>query len=256
MFDDFDDQVETFNALFTNILDDHAPLKRVKIKSRPNPLISAEIRQLMKTRDQWYRRAIKSNDRLQWNAYRFFRQEVKRELRIAEKAYVRSQLLQNKENVNAIWKKINNCLPKKSKSRLIIPHYPISLANIFNEYFTSVGRSAAQEAYDLTCVHNYHINPTMPTLLGRPDDCPDLFQFYPVLEKDIEGVIKGFSSNKAPGRDKITSHVLKHCLPVIVPTITSIMNNSFRSNCFPKVWKMAEVTPVTPPAHLVTANAI
>ena len=64
MFDDFDDQVETFNALFTNILDDHAPLKRVKIKSRPNPLISAEIRQLMKTRDQWYRRAIKSNDRL------------------------------------------------------------------------------------------------------------------------------------------------------------------------------------------------
>ena len=43
MFDDFDDQVETFNALFTDILDDHAPLKRVKIKSRPNPFISAEI---------------------------------------------------------------------------------------------------------------------------------------------------------------------------------------------------------------------
>ena len=65
MFDDFDDQVETFNALFTDILVDHAPLKRVKIKSRPNPVISAEIRQLMKTRDQWHRRAIKSNDRLQ-----------------------------------------------------------------------------------------------------------------------------------------------------------------------------------------------
>ena len=44
MFDDFDDQVETFNALFTDILDDQAPLKRVKITSRPNPFISAEIR--------------------------------------------------------------------------------------------------------------------------------------------------------------------------------------------------------------------
>ena len=33
MFDDFDDQVETFNALFTDILDDQAPLKRVKITS-------------------------------------------------------------------------------------------------------------------------------------------------------------------------------------------------------------------------------
>ena len=44
MFDDFDDQVETFNALFTDILDDQAPLKRVKITSRPNPFISVEIR--------------------------------------------------------------------------------------------------------------------------------------------------------------------------------------------------------------------
>ena len=203
MFDDFDDQVETFNALFTNILDDHAPLKRVKIKSRPNPLISAEIRQLMKTRDQWYRRAIKSNDRLQWNAYRFFRQEVKRELRIAEKAYVRSQLLQNKGNTNAIWKIINNCLPKKSKSRPIIPDNPISLANRFNEYFTSVGSQAAQEAYDLACVHNFHINPAMPFLLRTPDDCPVLFRFHPVLETDVEGVIKGFTSNKAPGRASV-----------------------------------------------------
>lgn len=84
----------------------------------------------------------------------------------------------------------------------------------------------------------------MPTLLRTPDDCPDLFRFHPVLEKDVEDVIKGFSSNKAPGRDKVTTRVLKDYLPVIVPIITSIMNNSFSSKCFPKVWKMAEVTPV------------
>ena len=137
---------------------------------------------------------------------------------------------------------INNCLPKKCKSRPIIPDNPVSLANRFNEYFTSVGSSVAQEAYDLACVHNYHINPTMPTILPTPDDCSDLFRFHPVLEKDVEVVIKGFSSNKAPCREKITTHVLKDCLPVIVPIITSIMNNSFRTNCFPKVWKMAEVT--------------
>ena len=142
------------------------------------------------------------------------------------------------------WKIINNCLPKKSKSRPIIPDNLISSANRFNEYFTSVGSSAAQEAYDLACVHNYHINPAMSTLLRTSDDCPDLFRFHPVLEKDVEGVITGFSSNKAQGRNKITTRVLKDCLKVIVPTITSIMNNSFRSNCFPKVWKMAEVTPV------------
>ena len=90
IFDDFDDQVDTFNALFTDILDVHAPIKRVKIKARPNPFLTTEIRQLMKTRDQWHKSAIKSNDRLHWNAYRFFREEVKRELKFAEKSHVRS----------------------------------------------------------------------------------------------------------------------------------------------------------------------
>ena len=186
MFDDFDDQVDTYNALFTDILDDHAPLKRVKIKSRPNPFISAEIRQLMKTRDQLHRRAIKSNDRFQWNAYRFFRQEVKRELRIAEKAYVRSQLSQNNRNTDTIWKIINNCLPKKSKSRPIIPDNPISLANRFNEYFTSVGSSEAQEAYDLACVHNYQINPAMPTLLRTMMTALTYFDFTPYWRRMLK----------------------------------------------------------------------
>lgn len=114
MFDDFDDQVDTFNALFTNVLDDHAPIKRIKIKCRPNPFVTEEIRQLMKTRDLWHRRAIRSNDRLHWNAYRCFRQEVKRELRFAEKAHVRTELHNSKGNTNAIWKIINNCMPRKS----------------------------------------------------------------------------------------------------------------------------------------------
>ena len=243
MFDDFDDQVETFNALFTDIYFDHAPLKRVKIKSRPNPVISAEIRQLMKTRDQWHRRAIKSNDRLQWNAYRFFRQEVKRELRIAEKAYVRSQLLQNKGNTNAIWKIINNCLPKKSKAAplFLTTQFPwqIDLINILHLLEVQQLRKLMILLVYMIIISIQQCQPSCERLMTALT-----FRFHPVLEKDVEGVIKGFSSNKAPGRDKITTRVLKDCLPVIVPTITSIMNNSFRSNCFPKVWKMAEVTPV------------
>ena len=46
----------------------------------------------MKTRDNWYKRARKTKDRLLWNAYKFFRQEVKREIRLAEKVHVRSEL--------------------------------------------------------------------------------------------------------------------------------------------------------------------
>ena len=106
-FESLDDQVDVFNSLFLEVLDVYAPFKRVKIKSRPNPFITQEIKQLMKTRDLWHKSAIRTSDRLHLNAYRFFRQEVKREIRLAEKAYVRTELQNSKGNSNAIWKVIN-----------------------------------------------------------------------------------------------------------------------------------------------------
>ena len=63
-FDDIDSQVETFNSLFLDELDQHAPIKRIKIKSRSNPFVRPEIKQLMRTRDRWQRKAIQTNDKL------------------------------------------------------------------------------------------------------------------------------------------------------------------------------------------------
>ena len=76
IFDDLDDQVHVFNSLFLDVLNNYAPIQRVKIKSRPNPYITPEIRQLLRTRDKWHKSAIKTKDRVHWNAYRFFHQEV------------------------------------------------------------------------------------------------------------------------------------------------------------------------------------
>ena len=105
--EDLDDQVNTFNSLFLDVLNEHAPIKRVKIKSKLNVFITTEIRQLMKTRDNWYKRARKTKDRLLGNVYKFFRQEVKREIRLVEKVHVHSELQNSNGNLNSIWKTIN-----------------------------------------------------------------------------------------------------------------------------------------------------
>ena len=104
LFDDFNDQVDVFNELFLEVLNQHAPVKRFKMRSKPNPLITPEIRQLMRTRDQWRKLAGKTNDPLHWNGYRFFRQEVKREICVAEKVHVRTQILDSKGNSTSIGK--------------------------------------------------------------------------------------------------------------------------------------------------------
>ncbi len=53
VFDDVDDKLNVFHLLFNQILDLHAPVKSIKIRSRPNPFITDEIRTLMKVRNKW-----------------------------------------------------------------------------------------------------------------------------------------------------------------------------------------------------------
>ena len=119
-----------------------------------------------------------------------------------------------------------------------------ALANKFNEYFTSVGSLTAQKACELAHVHNFCVSPEMPGSVSiSADDC-DLFQFQMVSEKEVEHVVKNIPPNKAPGIDKVSARVLKDSLPVTLPSITRIMNNSFCSNTFAKSWKTAEAVPV------------
>ena len=109
-----------------------------------------------------------------------------------------------------------------------------------------MGCVSAQKASDLATEHNFDINPI--TAVPTPDECPEIFQFHAVSDKDVESVIRGFASNKAPGYDKVSVRVLKDSLPAIVlairPAITTIMNNSFNTKTFARSWKIAEVTPV------------
>ena len=102
----------------------------------------------------------------------------------------------------------------------------------------------AQKASDLAIEHNFDIHPVLLVVEPLPGQCSEAFQFHSVLDKDVERVIKGFSSNKALGCDRVSARVLKDSLPVILPSITSIMNYSFYTGTFVRAWKIAEVTPI------------
>ena len=179
-----------------------------------------------------------------WNAYRFFRQEVKREIRIDEMEHVRSELQNSKGNSNSIWKVRDRCPPRKD-SPLSTTEDPFSQANKFNEYYTSVGISAALKAKALAEEHGFHslndksIQPPMNSCLH--DDRRPLFEFQPVTEKEVGKIIRSLPSNKAPGPDKVIVRVLKDSLTITIAEITNLVHTSFSSNKFAQVWKLVEV---------------
>ena len=247
IFDDLDDHVYVFNSLFLDVLNDHAPMKQVKIKSRPNPFVTPEIRQLMRTRDNWHKRAIKTKDRLHWNTYRFFRQEVKREIRFAEMEHGRAELESSDGNVNSIWKVLNCCLPRKDQP-LSTTEDHFSQANKFNQFETSVGLSAASRAKAVAEEHNFYTfnqESSCCPINSSPQDVQcSLFEFQSVTEEEVGKIIRSLPSNKAPGLDKVTVRVLKDSLPTTLFAITNPVNTSFSTNTFARAWKLAEVIPL------------
>ena len=52
-----EDKVDAFNDLFLKCLDNHAPIKTLKLKRKSNPSITAEIRERINTRNKLHKRA-------------------------------------------------------------------------------------------------------------------------------------------------------------------------------------------------------
>ena len=107
----------------------------------------------------------------------------------------------------------------------------------------------ALKAANLAEEHNLNIQDTVGIHPCKVDHTPgennhNLFEFQSITQGDVNRIIKNLPSNKAPGCDKVNAKILKHSLPVIVPIVASLINNSFSSNSFPHSWKKAEVVPI------------
>ena len=241
-FDDPEDKLYAFDSLFNDILDEHAPVKTIKIRGRENACVTDEIRELMKTRDYWKAKARKLKDPLHWSAYKNFHREVKREIRMAEREFATEQIINNKNNTNSIWKAIRTCIPKKSASQRNYSKDDKTVANEFNSFFASVGDNTIKKIEVLAREANYNLGKC--SFVPKNYSLPDQFTFSTVPHNQVESIVKSMASNKAPGIDKVPIRVIKECLPAILPSITSIINATFESAIFPNMWKIAVLTPI------------
>jgi hypothetical protein len=154
-FEDINDSLNAFDLLFNEILDQHAPIRKVKVRTRPNPFVTEEIRGLIKTRDRWRKLARKTGDPAAWSAYRNCKRDVKRELRMVQGSFVEQEIRKNTKDTGNMWKVIRTCIPKKSTGKKCISSDDKSVANNFNQFFTSVGSNTVTKIKSLAKENNY-----------------------------------------------------------------------------------------------------
>ena len=89
LVDDASKMLDHFNNKFIHVLDEHAPVKTIRIKHRCFPFVDAEIQDLMRNRNILLKCACQTRLSVDWEEYRSSRDRGKSELRNAEKEFVK-----------------------------------------------------------------------------------------------------------------------------------------------------------------------
>ena len=77
-----------FNNVFYSTLERHAPIMTIKVRNRPCPYVTQEIKALMNERDKLHRKFQLSRNIKDWQTYKDARTSVKNTLKDCEKNYV------------------------------------------------------------------------------------------------------------------------------------------------------------------------
>ena len=113
--DDVNEKLLHFNKTFFQVLDNYAPIKKIKIRHPRCPFLNEEIKEEIAKRDQAHEIAQERGALVDWQYYLDFRNNVKRVLREAEKDYVQNEVKKNHSSSER-WKVIRNCIPTREKS--------------------------------------------------------------------------------------------------------------------------------------------
>ena len=189
----------------------------------------------MKSRNVWRNAARKTNDPHAWSTYKNLKRQVRKLITAAEGEFIKDQIINNPRNTNCIWKAIRLCIPERSVSPKVYSKEDKIVADTFNNFFVSVGKSTNSKIESEE--NNFDLNDS--TFTHRRFPTLEQFTFHSVACKQVENIINAMPSNKAPGINKVPTRLIKDCLPIILPFNTSIINASLSSSTFPGIWKTA-----------------
>jgi hypothetical protein len=254
------DQMGIYNALFSDVLNKHAPLKKKIIKKNPPPFMNSELRKAVfkkcMLRNKFYKTRTQSN----WKLYKNQRNKVTRLRRMSIRNYFKEKTY-GVRNSKEFWKIIKPFISDKNgaadeniilreNGKLITN--PMDVCNTFNTFFTSVADSIG---FPDTIPHDISGKELIKSIYEKYSKHPSIiainshrtsndFSFTHTNEIEVRKTILKLDINKSMGHDFISAKILKLSVNEICPIITTLINQCIDNDMFPCELKLAEVSSI------------
>ena len=121
IFDDIDDNYWMMESIYRNIAESSLPKRKAKIRMNSLPWIDSRIRKLMNQRYKQLKKYRHTEDRTEKDRYKQLRNNVNKELRIAEEKHWKNLLEDCDKQGSNFWKIIKQITFKDQKQKRIGP---------------------------------------------------------------------------------------------------------------------------------------
>ena len=245
MFDDINEKWDYWKSLFLKVVEEHAPLVKVRVKNKVQDCewIDSEVRGLMRTRNYFRKKYRNTRDQEDWNKFRELRSLVIKRLRVAKVKYYADVCKEISRQPKSTWRQLNTVLGRSKCAginQIIVNDEPVTqtvdIVNNFIRHFSSTHACSLPNS-----------NCKLP-----PASC--LFKFSSISEDVVLERLSHLDERKATGPDKISAKLLRMVAPAVAASLTSLLNHSLSQGSFPAQWKEASVTPVPKPGDKFTMN--
>ena len=262
---DPDSALDTFEKLFNEVVDIHAPLKERRVKSyKQPPWMSQDILSAMKKRDLLLKKAIftcgkEQRNTEEWSQYRQARNAVVWQINKRKREHYRASIEESIDQPRKMWNSINNIL-KRGKTAISPTsikldgkdiHDSNDIAEAFKHYFSTITDKFIPKTrpdgghFDTLKmkIDGGHFDTLKKFIHERlPEDAQ--FKISPISEPFVRNYLRNLNSKTASGIDNLSARILSYAAPIIAPVITRIINLSITTSTVPKRWKCARVTPL------------
>ncbi|CAB4002145.1 Hypothetical predicted protein, partial [Paramuricea clavata] len=208
----------------------------MKITRPPAPWLNAEdIKQLQSERNKLRHLAHATKKDSIWQLFRGIRNKIKTRIKEAKRSFYRKALSSRKPK--DLWRTIHRILhPSQQK---------ISAdSNVLNHHFSTTSQrllgTSPSSSDDLRNLINTF-----------PDNTNHSFTLRPATFREVLNEIKGLRSDCSTGTDQIPVKYIKLAADWIASPLTHIINHYISNNSFPKIWKLARVSPIPKTDHPV-----
>ena len=233
IYTSIDEMWDCWKSMFLSVIDKHAPLQSVRMRTNSLPWVDKEIRQLQRARNFYRRKFRKSKNLDDWVCFKNLKKKVSQQIRLAKINHFSDMCTEIKKNPGQTWKRLNSLLgrrPCKQIRSVKLDEEMITdksrLVQCFLKHFSSISLSL------------------LPASSNGPDKVASKFQFERIEVESVLKLLSSLDSKKATGHDKISARLLKSTAPAIARSLASVFNWSLNTGEFPSEWKHAVVTPV------------